>query len=495
MKFGFFLFALLLSAVSVNGQNAFAETELEYKKPFFKQDMPYVISLGEDNESIALLQDKKSAHLVRYDKYMFEKWRMTIAFDKREAPQQLLLKGDTAMALTYHLNDKSKTVTLGMDMFRISDGKEIYSEDRLLVGGFKKNDKLPGLRFSEDKNHFIFYNYIANNDPEKVAMALYKLNEPEPIKVTYLDALYFDKNRSVELYLRNNMDYVLVSVDMPNFKADYLYYHHGNGEYNKAEDVFSFKRPIEKAPDIKINPIDSSAFYISYSGVIETELAGYHVAAFEGSRGHVIFSESVNVEKEFIRELYTDYAITSVKPKKKRLKTPDALEFSRLVESYVNNDKELVLVFEELETPVYFHRGFLDQPMERKSKKPDEQHYMGGDIIVFAHGKSGQTLWHKVIQKYQKGKNSPHALSFVPYFDGKTLSLLTWETSNKGSFYISRINTLTGEFGDKTKLLGSKMYDFTKSYSAWLNEDNIYVGTVKVNNSGKRTIYLIELNH
>jgi len=206
----------------------------------------------------------------------------------------------------------------------------------------------------------------------------------------------------------------------------------------------------------------------------------------------VLFSYNEDFNTQKINALYEDFYITSQIQRKRRLRIPEILKDFRLVGSLQTSESDIILAFEELETPVDLLEKHSEQNQSLRYKANEDKYFFGGDLVLYYFDASGQTRWEKVIQKTQFSQGNSLGLSFTPRIVKDELDLLVFESSRDGNAYIIKLNTSSGDLIEKINLLPDAKWEFAKTYSCWLDQSSVLLFRMKPNDSGKKSLLLVE---
>ncbi len=492
IKYFFYFFLFCLLPKKLDAQSIFSEKDLEYKKELLPYDVPYTFAL-KDKEFVMLQESNRNVlKLGRYDQYFFEKWEKEIEFNKEESAPQLFIHGDSVVTYSYSPERDKKQIHLSFRYFNITDGEELTPTNYVFDTGESglQNTK---ISFSEDKSKFVVYNYLVNNENKPmVEFQIFEIGTETAVRQYFLDPEKLALPKAHSAYLNNNGDLFLVAVDANEYKTETYYWSTKTKNLIQVDNTFFFERPAESIRDIKIVQQGPSSYFVSFAATIEDELIGFNVLGVNVVLKTVMFSYNQNLRSAEIASVYENYMVTSEKQKKKLLEVPKSLDEFRLVQSFENQEKDVILVFEELEIPTTFHSDETNQAMPWKIKGHDEKFYFGGDVLLYCFTESGILKWEKTIQKSQYSQGNSLSLSYIPQVDGNELQMILYESAKDGNFYILKINTIDGSLTSKTNLLPDQKAEFTKKYSCWLNGNSVIICGISPTNSNKRTLMLVE---
>jgi hypothetical protein len=486
------IISLSLTKVNLHAQTVFSEKQLDYKKALIPYDVPYTFALP--GKEFIMLQERKKNVMVlgRYDQYLFEKWEKEIEFSKEQHVPEIFVRRDTVITYSCTVLKDKKQIQLTFRYFSVTDGTEFQPTSYVLEGEFSESIN-PILAFSDDRSKFVIYNYpISVNGETKTGFQIFKIGIEKPLSQFQQDPSVFASPKAHKVYLNNNGDILLAAVDPVEFRAETYFRQFESTELIKSESNFFFERPPDKIGEIEILRQGASSYFITFSGIIENELIGFSVLGINVVLKTVMFSYNQNISQEEIASAYENFILTSEKQKKKYLVIPESLEDFRLVQTFENEDKDVIVVFEELEIPSGFHERVTDFDMPWKFKTKEDKFYYGGDIIMYCFTEAGIRKWKKAIQKSQFSQANSLGLSYIPYLQSNELSLLCSESSKDGNFYVLRINTTDGSLVEKVNLLPDENLECTKKYSCWLNADAVIVCGISATNSAKRNLMLVE---
>jgi len=488
LLFYFLMFCLL--PIKMDAQSIFSEKDLEYKKDFLPYDVPYTFGL-EDKEFIMLQEQKKNVmKLGRYDQYFFEKWEKEIEFNKEENAPKLLVHGDSAIAYSFSPDKDKKQIHLSFRYFNLKDGVELTPTNYIF--GMEQGGN-PEITFSEDKSKFLVYNYLVSH--ENVPMMEFQIFETgseTPLHQYYLPPQKLVAPKAHAAQVSNHGDLFVVVVEAGDFKMETYYWNTNTKDVAQVDNTFFFERPAENIRDIHIQQQGASSYFVSFAATIEDELIGFNVTGVNVVLKTVMFSYNQNLRTDEITAVYENYEFTSEKQKKKLLEIPKSLDDFRLVQSFENQEKDVILIIEELEIPTAYHSDNTDQAMPWKVKGHDEKFYYGGDLLLYCFTESGILKWEKSIQKSQYSQGNSLGLSYVPRIDANELQMIVNESAKDGNFYIMKINTLDGSLTRKINLLPDQKAEFNKKYSCWLNANAVIICGISSTNSNKRSLMLVE---
>jgi hypothetical protein len=480
---------LCITAIPSWGQNIFSEKDFEYSKELLPYDVSYTIPLA-DKQFVMLREEKKNLmKLGRYDQYFFEQWEKDVEFDEKESVPQVFLKRDSIVTYSFTADKDKSLVKFHIRYFNLKSGEEI-GQGSYTFSSIANEHHKPGIAFSEDHSKFVAYNISV--DGSEFSYLIHQLGVEEPIKGHKIEADKLAGSSLSRVHLSDNGDLLLVSVDANSFKTDVYFWSIKNGDVNHVESNFFLERPADGIGNIDVVRQGPSSYFISFSAIIEDELIGFGIVGVNVILKNVMFSHNQNFNKDEIEQAYENYYITGEKQKKKKLQLPEILEDFRLTGSLTNEDNDIMLVFEELETPIEFHDHGTENNMPWKHKSKEDKFYFGGDLLIYCFSETGQIKWKKVIQKSQYSQANGMGLSFIPRINGNMLDLLCYESSKGGNFYIFSINTSDGSLAEKINLLPDAKFEFSKRYACWLADKAVILFGIAPANINKRTLMLVE---
>ena len=493
-KTGLTLIVIICIALSTKsfGQNIFSEKDFEYKKAFLPHDVPYIFAL-EDKHFILLSEQKKNQmKLGRYDQYFFDQWERDLEFDKDESAPQAFLKGDSLVTFSITSFEKANKIHLTFRYFDINNGDE-FKPSKLVIDALNLEERTPLLTLSEDRSKLVVFNYLVNvAGTDQLEAQVFSLGEEKPLKTMHYQKEIALGRRSVSGHLSNDGNFLLVSINPGDFKVESYFWGSNGSESSKVNNNFFFERPADAIGEINIIRQSPSSYFVSFTAKIEEELIGFNVSGINVVLKTVMFSYNQNLRKEEINSIYENYHFTTIKQKKKDLGVPEILENFRLVDSYVNLEKDIILLIEELEIPVEYNENVPSANMKWKHKSNDDKFFDGGDILMYCFSENGQMKWKRAIQKTQYSQASGLGLSFISRMKDNNLKLLLHESSRDGNFYIVELNSLDGSLINKINLMPDRKFEFTKKYSCWLNDDSLIICGIAPANIFKRTLMLVE---
>lgn len=495
------IFSLIsfLPSLVCSGQHIFSEENFDYGKTFLPYDLAYTFPL-EDKEFVMLREVKKNnMKLGRYDQYFFEKWEKEIEFNKNESVPQVFIKGDTVVAFSLTIIEGKNQVQITFRYFDILNGSE-YSATNYVIKIVGKEGFHPKISFSNDRSKFAIYNYLVNDhDSNKVEFQIFNIGNEKPLKQYYLEPEKLAPPRSNSVHLSDDGDLFLVVAEAGNFKTETYFWSSKSKGVNQVKNNFFFERPVEKIEKINIIRQSSSSYFISFAALIDDELIGFNVTGVNVVLKTVMFSHNQNFRKDEIQSVYENYYVTSRNQKKKHLKVPELLKEFGLIGSFENSENDVILLFENLETPTEFpaspaggHENSVNDNMPWKHKTKEDKFYFGGDILLYCFTENGEIKWKKTIQKTQYSQATALGLSFIPRMNKDDLKLFMYESSKGGNFYILDINTIDGSLTKTTNLVPGRKFEFTKKYSCWLNDNTVVICGIAPANINKRTLMLVE---
>ena len=489
-----FFITILILFIPVVGfaQHVFSQMELEYKKEFLPYDVPYVFAL-EDKQFVMLSELKKNTmKLIRYDQYFFEQWTNEIELIKEESAPKVFLHGDSLCLYSFTVVEDKNQIRLTFRYFDLASGEE-FDATNYVFGMVVKEGYRPTVIFNKNKTMFAVYNYLVGSiDAAKAEFKIYKIGQEIPLKEYQLDSEQMATSKFHQAHLSNDGDLFLVSINPGDFKADTYYWSVRSNDVSQINNTFFFERPIDRIGEIDIIRQSPSSYFVSFSANIEDELIGFNITGYNVVLKTVMFSHNQNLRKNELEELYRDYYVTGTNQKKKHLEIPEILSEFRMVKSYVNDEKDIILLFENLEIPGGYHEAGVRKDMPWKHKSKEDKFYSGGDILMYCFTEGGREKWKKAIQRTQHSQGSGLGLSFIGAIKDKNLRLYTHESTKGGNFYIMDINTKDGSLSNKINLLPDDKFEFTKKYSCLLDENSVILCGIAPANIFKRTLMLVE---
>ncbi len=480
------LFLLFVGGAQIHAQNVFSEMDLDYKKPLLPYDVSYTIPLA-DKEFVMLSERKKNNMiLARYDEYFFKKWGLSVQFPKEESVPQIFLKGDSIVISSY--TDLTKQLRLTCRYFDVDFGSEAPATN-YVFGSANQNGRAPKILFSENKSKFVLYNLVDGNN---ISFQIYDIGKETPTAIYALDKDILYVSKTIGVHLSDAGDLFVAVVDPGNFNLETYFWAANNPAMKSVSNNFFFERPANVIGKINIVRQSVSSYFVSFPAKIDEELIGFSVTGVNVALQTVMFSHHQNFSSDEIQSVYENYLVTSPDQKNRFLNIPKNLDDYGLARSFVNSEKDIILVFENLEKPSEFHENVMESNMGWNHTFKKEKFYFGGDLLVYCFSESGEMKWKKAIQKTQFSQGNVSGNSFIPKVDGNQLMLLCYESAKGGSVYVLNINTLDGTLTNKTDLFPNNKYEFIKKYSCWLNPNSVVVCGVSPRNISKRTVMLVE---
>ncbi len=477
--------------VKSDAQYVFSEKSLDYKKSILPYDLPSMIPL--DDRNFILFQEEKKdvMKLGRYDQYFFEKWEKSITFDQKESVPQMLVSGDSLLIFRFTALKDQKLIKVSFDIHDTS-GKET-GQINCEIPFSLSEQFVPKIAFSPDRSKFMIYNFQhTGGAASEVQFHIFKTGETEAYSKLSLPAGSFPPGIESRVHLDDDGDLLLTTVSATDYKITTYYRDSASSENVVVESNFFLERPPQRIGQIEIIRQGASSYFIAFAAHIEDELIGYCVLGVNVVLKTVLFSHNQNLRQAEINELYEDYALTGERQKKKRLKIPEKLDNFRLIRSFVTNERNIMLAFEELALPVWYHQSYFNRNLPWKVRSDEDKYSFGGDLFFYCFNQNGEIIWKKTIQKTQYSKGSSHGLSMIPRVKSDRLDMLMYEYSKGGNMYLLSLNTSDGSISEKINLLPDRKLEFLKKYAGWLDDRAVLIGGHKPSGQNKRSLLLVE---
>lgn len=479
-----FVFFGLLAFYNATAQNIFSQTDIEYKKLFAPYETQNLISL-DDQEMILLLEAGKGKfRLVRYDKYFFDKWNVFLDFKKEGGFPQLFQIGDGAVI--FRCWTEKHRVVAEVRIYDIASGT-LKSQHKKTIVENNANTTLARVTFSEDHRQFVLHNFLSA-DGSRSQFDVFELDSLN-LKASY--ALESNKTRetTAAVFLADHELFVALA-DAGSFTLDTYFFSKTAVEPVSLSSSYSFRRPVENIPAVKVQKQSESTFLVVVPACIENELLGINISSFNVVLKSVIYSKSFDLDEEFIKNSYSQSIFTSENQRKKHVTRPGNLEGFHLQEVIIDTQGGITCIFEDQEWKSRFHENSMSTNQLLKWKQPEDLYYFNEDLMFINFTTSGEMSWKKVIQKTQYSKAMGHTLSYLSEVENDELKLVMQENAKGNSVYTCTIDLLNGGVVNVKSFFDKKL-EINKNYSGWINDNTLLICAYP-EVSKKRSLYLVE---
>ncbi len=485
------LIVLIAFSSELFAQQVYSEKVMEYKKPFLIQDTPYAFGL--DSGEFIMFQegDDKLFRLGRYNQEFDKKWVKEIRFGAHESVPQVFLKNDSIVVFNFVKPTDTTCTGLSFKMYDAVTGEELFSDIKNLVQECSDNIT-PKISFSQDKSKFVVYNCLFEEDTLKKAIfQMYNIEESAPYKVVSIEKDLVDFEAANNIFLYNNGDLFFAYADIDNSRIRADFWQNKSETPVVMESKFSFGTAPQKIDHLLIHRQSVSSYLVTFSAMQEGDLIGFGMSGFNVILKYTMYSNIYDFDSTAISNLYTETYTTN---DNQESKVPSNLKNFYLVDQYTNSKNDIVLVFERLQSPGIYHNWPSGDNMEWETKE-EKREYFGEDMLMFCYSVAGDLKWQKVIQKTQYSQSNSLGLSYVPYIKNDIFSMLIYDSSDGGNFYVLKINTDDGDLCENTSLFEKTKYVFAKKYSCWLDDNTVLVCAVSNGlMNTKRTLLQIGLD-
>jgi hypothetical protein len=483
------VFTLLVLPIVAHAQTLLSERVFEGRDVLLPYDIPYILPLADKQFVMLSERKKKRMTLARYDAFVFESWTREVALDITTTVPQILLKGDSVIIYNYTLDIRNETLYLDFRCFNVEDGTEIDIKNYTFPVNAEAQ-LIPQIAFSDDHSKFVVYNLA--DEAGMLKYLIYSLGNAKPLCAHTAPLKILGESAASGVHLSNSGDLLLATANADNFKAAAYFWKAKSREPSVIESNYMFSRPAESIVGIDIVRQGLSSYFISFSANIGDELIGFGILGVNVVLKNVMFSHNVNLDYNRVQQTYDGYYFTSEKQGKRRLQVPGALDNFRQSASLLNQENDIIVIFEELQAPTGFHHRGISDNMPWQHRFVEDLFYYGGDMLLYCFSERGELKWSKVIQKSQFSQSNTLGLSYIPNMKGNQLDLFCYETAGKDNFYIFSLNTSDGSLSNKINLLPNDRYEFAKRYSAWLGDRTLLLFGITPTNTKKRKLLLME---
>jgi len=479
-------FFLFLPICFCEGQNIFSESQYDSKKPFAPYEISNMVGLN-DQEFILLLEEGKGKfRLVRYDEYFLDRWSKILDYNREGSFPKLIKLGDDVAVFRFWTMRNSAFAEIRI--YDVLSG-ELISEKREKILEVSSDPKNIKIEFSSDFSEFLLYNF-QTEDGDFELFDVYDTREIKKLHSYQIES-YLTMNKTKGVFVNGNGDTFIALGDPGTFTID-TYFFSGNAPSQpvRLSTSFTFSRPANTFSRILICKQSESAFFVTTAANVDKDLVGVNVTSFNVVLKSVLFSNSYDLDQEFIQSLYEMGLTTTEDQKKRFLKLPDQLTNFDLQEILIDTEGNITAIFEKQDIVSTFHDPAAALNMTLKWQEIDDQVFFSEDILLLNFNSTGEILWNTVIQKSQSEKGSGLGMSYVSDLKDMELKLLLQQRGNGNSFYYYKINTVDGELISEKSFLDKKI-TYNKNYSGWVDGKTLLLCTFSPG-SNNRTFYLVE---
>lgn len=383
-------------------------------------------------------------------------------------------------------------LSLSFRYFDLQSGEEL-APTNYVIALATEDKKMPRLAFSQDHSKFVVYNYKAKKESSSLLdFEVFELGKETPLHQYQIEADKLAPPLEYAVHLSPAGDLLVVAADATNFNTQTYFWGAKTEGITQIDNTFFFERPAGRIQAIDIVQQGASSYFVTLAAAIDEELIGFNITGINVVLKSIMFTYNQNFKKEEITAAYEGGVVTSEKQKKKLLEIPESLDNFRLMQSMENDEKDVILIFEELDVMTDFHQNETHSLMPWKFKSKNEKYHYGGDLLLYCFTESGLLKWKKAVQKSQYSLGNSLGLSYIPSMEKNQLRLLVSENSKGGNIYIFDINTIDGTVSSKTNLLPDHSVELVKKYSCWLQSQAVVVCGISPVNASKRTLMLVE---
>jgi len=483
------IFVLSFISFYCNGQRIISETPPAVNRYFLPYDLSYSIAL-KDKHFIQLREQKSNImQLSRYNEKLNDVWQKDISFDMGESVPEIFLKGDTVVLYSHNTVKEKNKFIIAFRYFDLVSGEEIPGNVYPVTFSLRSGI-WPSMSLSEDKSKMVIYNFLSDNHNEnKACFQVYDIGD-ESMKFQYfLDKQTLHASKNSSIHLSNFGDIFYISSDAKESMIESYFWRAGKQEVHNLSTPFLFESQVDEIGEINISRQSVSSYFVSFTANYENSLVGFNITSYNVILKTVMFSHSQNLDEATIQSsLVNSYDFGSAEMSD--LKTKN-LQNYRLVKSIVNDEKDVILIFEDL-TPIdndwKVNNNMVWNPKIKKDKK-----YLAGGILMFCFSASGEQLWMNAVQKTQLSRASSLGHSFVERIDHEHLRLLMQESSNGSGIFMLEVNMWDGAISKVVDLLPGKNLNLSKKYSCWIDDKSLLICAVAPSNIHKKSFMLLEL--
>ncbi|GEM_PF-2492424 len=482
----FLLAGIFFSPIKVWSQLVISESDYQYKRDFAPYEVSNIVGLP-DQQMIFLLEDgKRRFRLIRYDEYFFEKWSTSIEYKRGGSFPKLLLKEDKAIIFRFWAHEKEAFAEVRT--YSIHSGQLISEvKETILKSSFELSDIK--IKFSEDLDKFVIYNYWSD-DSQQDLFEVYDSNELQK-RYTYQINVPETLNKKKTVYLNSDGELFVAVADEGTFNIDGYFFDPDNSDQPIVlNSSFTFQRPANTIQQMFVVKQSISTYSVILAANIDEEMVGMNITSFNVVLNSVLFSNSYDLDEEFILETYFDKIITTENQRSRFLEAPEDLSNFYMTEIYLNSEGEMVCMIENQEFRSEYHELSKGMNKPLKWKETEDVYYECEDIILVNLSSVGEIIWNKVIHKTQSEKGKGLGLSYFSKMYGDTLRLVTQEEARGDSFYRFDINTSTGELINRYSFIDKNLM-YNKNYSGWIDERTLVICGYPANTKS-RAFYLVE---
>jgi hypothetical protein len=402
---------LLTGNTALHAQFVLSEKRLEYKKELPPYDTRKAMAVGEDQFVLLQQTDKYDFSLIRYDKYLYEQWATDLKWEKKWGLPHLLVHGDTAIVTA--IRQESKLWKLSLFRYSLANGA-LLANHLIDIAPADENGLQPEVLFSDDRCRFVIYNtYSTSKTAPAASFRIYDTATGQLVKVVEYTPEILNSSAAYAVHLDNEANLFVAAADPVSFKMQALYWPAPAREVTVLDNNFFFERPPDRIESMHINRLGASSYFVSISASIADELVGYNVSAYNVVLKNMLFTKDISFGPANIDSLYAGHWTVTDHEQKKSLKIPGSLQNFRLVSNLAVADGRIVLVFEELQRPVCYHRDAHVSYQTWYARQSSDKYLYGGDMLMVSYNFSGEVQWQQVLQKSQYQRAGVGGLSFV----------------------------------------------------------------------------------
>ncbi|MGK7395302.1 MAG: hypothetical protein ACNS62_12065 [Candidatus Cyclobacteriaceae bacterium M3_2C_046] len=487
--------AIITCLIFLMGVNAILAQEIISKKSFENKnslliyEIPLVKKLNEQ-EFVILKEIKKGMYALQKMNHQLDVlWKTEVDFPTTAYAPQLLVNQENVYLITFYNDEKDQNSRLRLKLVDVKTGKMINQQQKTLVK-FADHGPYPRLEFSPDRRKMVIFDYISatTRKPEFKIFDTQTLTEEKSVALEASVAGNYQK-----FLLENNGDVFFTVINPTLFRLDGYYMPFTNQEYQVLQNDLLFKRPLDDVGEVFIRQTGEKKFVLAATAKIKNDLIGLKLVGFDFENFEIYLDTVQNFNVQFTYYLYKDAKKVHSRVKRSSLGEPMSFKNFSLQNMYLNQQKDIILVYEKNLQASEYHYSFNNRNLPvtyntgRKLQKSE-------DIMIVSFSREGKFKWDHVLQKYQVTRPHKYFIGYVSALDNNYLNILTWTKKGSDSFHVNRINTISGDLEmNGHPLLKGESYTYHKNYTTWLDTSNLLIMTQKKNKRSKRELQVIKI--
>ncbi len=487
MKHFFIFLPVIFFGWKLQAQHIFSSHELDYTRPFAPYEIQNVIALDHQETVMLLEEGKGKFRLARYDNYFFDKWRAIIDYNQEGSFPKLIHFPDAGQVGVFRYWTWKDYGYADVIVYDIATGQKVDLVEKTLFENYRRA-RQTAIRFSEDFSRFVLYAY-PESEEQNVEFYLYDLKTLELQKVWYITG---DKvaGKSMAVYINGEASLCLALADSNTGEVELYYFaEEGVSPIGLSAKIIP---PQESIADwqLKILKQSETSFLVFAAAYQDEELKKVSVTSFNVVLKSVLYSNTLEVDRELIKDFYAEALFTSQNQGRKNTMTPQSLKDFLLQQLVSDGEGGVTAIFERQQQASIFHAPSQAMNLSLKWGELQDANYAADDLLLLNFSASGVKQWAKAIHKTQQSHQHGLGLSYVAEVFDDELKIAMQESSKGHSIYTFTIDLHNGGVVDFHHFFEKKIH-INKNYSRWLDKKTLLVCAYPPG-SMKRKLYLVE---